>query len=822
MLTENLSLFADEPMFVVGRPVVSIFHNTENLFSIVKVKIQETNTDYTDKEVIVAGYFPKVVEDAMYRFTGRMTKHPKYGTQFKAETFEKEIPATETGVVSYLSSDLFPGIGQRTAEIIVKKLGADAIKIIINDPSSLDDIPRLNEEKKETLRLVLQQNLGMDRIMIKLGEWGFGAQLAIKIYQLYLDETIQLLQENPYRLISDVEGVGFQRADDVGAILGISGAHPHRIEAAILHLVNQASISEGHTFINAQQVVPQAKALLEQSQNVSISYDEISQAIIRLGENGQLCGEEMRLYIPSLYYSEVGIASKILQLKEKNEEHSAFPVAEIRKWIGDAEERFGVSYAETQIHAIETAINSAVMILTGGPGTGKTTVVRGIVDVFAELNGLSLDPKEYSKKDEEFPIVLVAPTGRAAKRLSESTGLPAQTIHRLLGFNGQDKSEETEREIGGRLIIVDEMSMVDTWLAHQLLRALNEQCQIVFVGDQDQLPPVGPGQVLKDLLASKAIPTVELTNVYRQADGSSIIELAHQMKAGQLPTNLTAKTSDRSFIPASTAQIANVVQQVIGSALKKGFSIHDVQVLAPMYRGDAGIDALNRMIQEFVNPKKTARSKEITFGDTKYRIGDKVLQLVNQPNSNVFNGDMGEIIAILLAKETTEKQDTIVISFDGIEVTYERSDLNQITLAYCCSIHKSQGSEFPMVIMPVVRSYSKMLRKNLLYTGLTRAKNFLILCGEPDTFIRGIQNDSDVLRQTSLSSRLVESSEEISIKLAAEPTVSDETENKDEKVVTNFALTMDNFMEVSPMIGMDGVKPSDFLVDEQQELLDFK
>ncbi|GEK29759.1 ATP-dependent RecD-like DNA helicase [Kurthia zopfii] len=812
-MTENLSLFADEKLFIVGRPVVSIFHNAENLFSIIKLKIQETNTDYKEKEVIVAGYFPKVVEDSIYRFTGRMTKHPKYGAQFKAETFEKEIPATETGVISYLSSDLFPGIGRRTAEIIVKKLGADAIKIIINNPSSLDDIPRLNEEKKETLRLVLQQNLGMDRIMIKLGEWGFGAQLAIKIYQLYLEDTIQLLQENPYRLIADVDGVGFQRADDLGEILGIGGSHPSRIEAAVIHIVNQASLSDGHTFIEAQQVIPQAKAILEQSQNVVISFEEISEAIIRLGEEGLLCGEETRLYIPSLYYSEVGIASKILQLKEKNEEQSAFPVSEIRKWIGDAEERFEVTYAKTQIKAIETAINSAVMILTGGPGTGKTTVVRGIVDVFAELHGLSLDPKEYSKKDEEFPIILVAPTGRAAKRLSESTGLPAQTIHRLLGFNGQDKEEESEREIEGKLLIVDEMSMVDTWLAHQLLRALNDKCQIVFVGDQDQLPPVGPGQVLKDLLASKAIPTVELSDVYRQADGSSIIELAHQMKMGQTPTNLTEKTSDRSFIPAYANQVPSVVQQVIGSALNKGFSIHDVQVLAPMYRGDAGIDALNKLIQEFVNPKKNAKTKEIQFGETTYRIGDKVLQLVNQPNSNVFNGDMGEIISILKAKETTEKQDVMVISFDGIEVTYERSDLNQITLAYCCSIHKSQGSEFPMVIMPVVSGYSKMLRKNLLYTGLTRAKNFLILCGEPETFLRGIQNDSDILRQTSLSSRLLESSDEIAEK---EQPADQEIPEKP----ATFALTMDNFMQIPPMIGMDRIKPTDFLVDEQQELLD--
>lgn len=812
-MAENLDLFEVNKLFILGRPIVSIFHNPSNMYSIVRVQIQETNIEYKEKEIIVVGYLPPLTEDEIYRFTGIMKSHPKYGLQFQVETFQKEVPATETGIIHYLSSDLFPGIGRKTAEVIVEKLGIHALQKILEDPEALDAVPRLSSDKKSQIRAAVEQNLGLQRVMIQLNDWGFGPQLGMKIYQVYREETIPMLTENPYRLIEDVEGVGFGRADELGSKLGITGNHPDRIKAAVLHVLTHAALSEGHVYLDAEQVLPHVKDMLEQSQRVEIPYEAISKACIEMREESKICGEETRLYLPSLYFSEVGIASKILELIKENKKQTHFSKDEIRKAIGEVEERYDVTYAPTQAQAIETALNSAVMILTGGPGTGKTTVIKGLVEVYAELHGLSLDPKYYAQKEEPFPIVLAAPTGRAAKRLAESTELPAMTIHRLLGFTGQeDKDEETSREIAGRLVIIDEMSMVDTWLAHQLMKSLPEDVQIVFVGDQDQLPPVGPGQVLKDLLASKQLPTVELTDVYRQAEGSTIIEIAHQIKKGVVPDTLTAKTSDRSFIKAGSDQVANVITQIVKSAVSKGQTIRDVQVLAPMYKGPAGIDALNKQIQELVNPNDGTR-KELVFGDTIFRIGDKVLQLVNQPESNVFNGDMGEVIAIIKAKETIEKQDLLVVNFEGIEVTYQRADLNQITLAYCCSIHKSQGSEFQTVIMPVVRGYAKMLRRNLLYTGITRAKNFLILCGEPDVLAQGLSKTDDLARLTSLRARLnpMEIEELVNApEKEIEEKRPDINETKTEQDQPKI-LNAETAPHIHPMIGMKDISPYDFM-----------
>jgi len=802
----------EEP-FLIGRPLVTIFHNPDNLFTIAKLKITETNCDYEEKEIIVKGSFPQLSQDDDYKFIGKLVKHPTYGAQFDVHLFSKEMPATETGLIHYLSGDLFPGIGMKTAETIVKKLGKDAIKKILDDPTTLDSVPKLSVERKETIVSVLAQNMGLERTIIRLNEWGFGPKISARIYQAYREEAIELLTANPYRLIEEIEGVGFQRADELGRNLGITGDHSSRVKAAVIHTINEAVQSVGHVYIEGKIALPEIKHLLEMSQSIEIPFTTISQSIIELIEEGKISAEKKRLYLPSLYFSEIGFAAKINQILENNTTEQ-FPVSEIRKAIGEVEERFNVNYAETQVEAIETALHSPAMILTGGPGTGKTTVIRGFVEVFAELHGLSLDPAEYAKKKDPFPIILAAPTGRAAKRMSESTGLPAMTIHRLLGFTGQEKDEETEREIKGRLVIIDEMSMVDTWLAHQLMKALPDDIQILFVGDQDQLPSVGPGQVLKDMLDSKKIPIIELTEIYRQSAGSTIIEMAHMIKRSELTGDITGKTSDRSFIRASADKILEAVEQIVKNALTKGHSIKDIQVLAPMYRGPAGIDGLNKMLQHMVNPPGPKR-KEVVFGDVVYRVGDKVLQLVNQPENNVFNGDMGEVIAIMKAKETVDKKELLVVSYDGIEVNYERSDLNQLTLAYCCSIHKAQGSEFPIVIMPIVRSHRKMLKRNLLYTGITRAQKFLILCGEPEEFKAGIARTDELERQTTLKERLNGETEipSESVLLPIDVDVKDQIQPNAQVSPTNYELTTETFVTIDPMIGMQGITPYTLLED---------
>lgn len=788
----------DDKLFISGRPIVSIFHNEDNLYSIIKVKIKSTNTSYTEKEGIVVGYFPKLSTEESYTFYGTLKNHPRFGQQFAVDMFVREKPDSAKGVIHYLSSDLFPGIGPKTAQTIVKKLGENALQAILDNPDVLKTVPRLPQEKREVIIKGLQDNHGMERIMVQLNEWGFGPQLSMKIYQIYREQTLEKLHDNPYRLIEDVEGVGFGRADELGAQLGIEGIHSDRLKAGILYLSNQASLSEGHIFVPTEQLIQDAKQLLEKSQAQEISYDALAQAVIELGEESKIVVEQNRIYMPSLYFSEVGIATKTERLLQSK--FKGFKSDQILRALEVVEEDFGVTYAPTQRKAIEMALNHQISILTGGPGTGKTTVVRAIVELYAELNGLSLDPKEYSKEGKPFPIALAAPTGRAAKRLSESTGLPAMTIHRLLGFNGQDTEDIEGRPVEASLIIIDETSMLDCWLAHQLLKAIPDESQVVFVGDQDQLPPVGPGQVLKDLLASGRLPVVELQDIYRQADGSSIIELAHAMKAGKTTDDLLAKTKDRSFIPATPDQIPKVIEQVVSSALAKGFKIRDLQVLAPMYRGPAGIDALNKMIQQMVNSNPDGSRKEMVFGDTIYRIGDKVLQLVNQPESNVFNGDMGEVISIFKASENVEKKELMIVSFDGIEVTYEKSDLGQLTLAYCCSVHKSQGSEFSMVILPVTRSYMKMLRRNLLYTAITRAKHFLILCGDPSAFKLGIERNDDNMRFTTLIERLAPDAERL-----------DEAEEDAENLVEEFVLSEETITRIHPMIGMDGISPKDFM-----------
>lgn len=798
----SLDLFENEKKYVKGRHLVTIFHNEQNLYTVLRIRVEETNHDYDDKEAVITGYLPKINEEETYTFYGDFKEHPRFGLQLVATSFRKEMPQTKQGIISYLSSDLFKGIGLKTAENIVNALGEEAISKIMNQPSILDTVPKLPPDKAKILYDTLMKNQGLEQAMISLNQYGFGPQLSMKIYQMYKDQTIEIVQTNPYKLVEDIEGIGFGKADDLGFQIGITGSHPDRLKAGCLYILEVTSNQEGHVFLQAEYLLERVKQLLEENKQEEVEFSHIAEQIIQLENEGKIIVENQKIYLPSLFYAEKGLVRNIKRLLEQTEYKDQFPESEFLLALGDLEDRIGVQYAPSQREAIQTALMSPMLILTGGPGTGKTTVIKGIVELYGELHGCSLDPKDY-KQDEPYPFILAAPTGRAAKRMAESTGLPAVTIHRLLGWNGTGAFDRDEdKPLEGKILIVDETSMVDIWLAHQLFKALPEHIQVIMVGDEDQLPSVGPGQVLKDLLDSTVIPTVKLQDIYRQASGSSIIELAHEMKNGRLPTNILQPQVDRSFIKCSSSQIPQAIEKIVLNAKTKGFAPMDIQVLAPMYRGPAGIDRLNVILQEILNPNVDGKRKELQYGDVKYRIGDKVLQLVNQPESNVFNGDMGEIVAIFYAKENTEKQDMVVVSFDGIEATYTRQDLNQITHAYCCSVHKSQGSEFPIVIMPIVKSYYRMLKRNLIYTGITRSKQFLILCGELEAMEIGVSRNDELRRQTTLNEKLQEVFEE-------------QTDEKDEHVGEEdlTLLYEGNINEIDPMIGMENISPYDFMTN---------
>lgn len=794
---ENLSLF--DLSHVKGEVIRILFQNSDNYYTVIKVDVMDSNEDF-DQEVTIVGYLPQIVEGETYLFKGKVTNHPKYGKQLQAETFEKELPQTKQGVIHYLSSDLFKGIGKKTAETIVDKLGEDALQKIIDDPDVLKEIPKLNKQKRDTIAESIRENQAIERIMIKLNELGFGPKLAMAIYQFYKEETLNIIKQSPYRLVMDINGIGFQRADQIAEQVGISKDHHDRLVAGVSYFLDQQSLQNGHTFLPVDILVNGAYELLNHNQPEVVNKDQINAVIIEMSEENKLIIENDNCFLPSLYYSEAKSVQIIHRLYQHQDELKEIEKSDLQLHIGQIEDMNDVSYADGQKLALETAINHKMMLLTGGPGTGKTTVIRGICELYSEIHGVSLNYDDY-QEGTDFPIVLAAPTGRAAKRLSESTGLEAMTIHRLIGWSKDTQPDDVlDNDIHAHLIILDEMSMVDTWLMYQFLRAVPDYAQIIFVGDEDQLPSVGPGQIFKDLIDSKVIPRVNLTEVYRQQEGSSIIDLAHKIKNG-LPVSINEKHHDRSFIPCSSNQIATVVEKVVQGAVNKGYNMQDIQVLAPIYRGPAGINKLNELLQDILN-LKDKDTRFLQYGDVEYRENDKVLQLINRPDDNVFNGDIGVVTGVYKAEENALGKDVVIVDYEGNDITYTKQDLSEITHAYCCSIHKSQGSEFPIVIMPIVRQYFRMLQKNILYTGLTRAKQSLVVCGEEQAFNQGIQTLGHE-RMTSFDTKL---------KMYFDTDVETDTESETETIQTkHIILTEDNMFEIDPMINMNDKSPYDFM-----------
>lgn len=664
--------------------------------------------------------------------------------------------------------------------------------------------------------------------MIRLHDLGFGPKLSMAIYQFYLGDTLTILDRNPYQLIYDIKGIGFNKADQLARNIGIAYNDNERLKAALLYTLEEECIKQGHTYLPINVVIDLTVDVLNYQDEEVIEPEKLDEMLQYLNEEKRLIIDNEQVAIPSLYYSEIKSVQNLFRIKTHTNKLTEIEQSDLQMHIGEIEDANQVNYAASQKEALQTAINSKVMLLTGGPGTGKTTVIKGIVELYAEIHGLSLDYDDYVNDD--YPVVLAAPTGRASKRLQESTGLEAMTIHRLIGWNQDTKPEDIlENEINARLIIIDEMSMVDTWLFHQFLSAVPLDAQLIFVGDEDQLPSVGPGQVFKDLIESKAIPRVNLTEVYRQQDGSSIIELAHRMKLGQ-KIDITQRFHDRSFINCQANQIPTVVEKVVTSAVNKGYTMADIQVLAPMYKGNAGIKRLNQVLQDILNPKKKD-TREIEFGDVVFRKGDKVLQLVNRPNDNIFNGDIGVIVGIFWAKENALNKDVLVVDFEGNEITFTKQDMMELTHAYCTSIHKSQGSEFPIVIMPIVKQYFRMLQRPILYTGLTRAKTSLVLLGDPEAFDIGLKTNGQA-RLTQLCTLLknyFNSEDEEMLENtatndtgASQTTIDDQVQapmsSNDSGEVTSDStktdinvLTEATMFKIDPMINMGEITPYDFI-----------
>ena len=785
MRQETLTLNSEKNQgYLIGEVISIFFEAPASLYKVALVRVNKTDLEL-EEEITITGNFPELLEGTSYYFEGRIVEHPKYGRQFYVADYKKEALTTKEGVVAYLAGQNFEGIGQKTAEKIVQSLGEDVIEQILSDPSKVEKIGLTKKQKESLLEGITSDN-GAKHALIGLNSLGLSEKTATKIFEKYREKSLEVVYNDPYKLSYDIDGFGFERADRLATKLDIKADAPVRLRAALFESMAQLSLYAGNTYTDGKALLLTALKLLEKARPKEMIDPQLLAAqILEMGESGQLVSDDGRIYLRRYYEAENTIAAELKRLMEK--EFSKREQTKIKRYIDQIEEEQGIKYGADQRNAIISALNSPVFLLTGGPGTGKTTIINGIVQLFSMLYDLDLEDKQ------KLPILLAAPTGRAAKKMSESTGLPASTLHRLLGLNiGDDESVFEPKQLEGKLLIVDETSMVDTTLLQLLLESIPDEMQVIFVGDKDQLPSVGPGQVFSDLLASDVIAKKELSQIYRQGEGSTIISLSHAVKEGSLPSDLLQKTDDRSFIQCHAFQVQQVIQKVVTAALKKGNQSDDIQVLAPMYRGEAGINSLNEELQNLLNPPK-GNAKELRAGNNVFRIGDRVLHLVNDPENNIFNGDIGKVVGLELIDKNSSK-DKLIVSFDGNEVTFERNKLSDLTLAYCMSIHKSQGSEFPIVILPFVNQYARMFARNLLYTAMTRAKDKLILLGEPEAYQKCVDTLS-LDRKTTLIKRL------------------HETLGKQTSSLPKFVLTKELIKnnEIDPMIGMDDVTPDDFM-----------
>ncbi len=729
--------------YIQGIVKAIIFHSDENSFTIIKIEVTETNENLTlfsyEDYLTITGYFPLPMRGEEIKYFGEFKEHPRYGTQYVVKSFEKLGDTSIPGLIEYLSSDLFKGVGAKTALNVVKVLGKNTIKKVLEDKNILDSVPKMSEKIKDVIHAGIIENKASENTLIKLYSYGITPRTAIKIYKFYENETIAIIEKNPYQMIYDIDGIGFERADVIARELGFEEDHPVRVKAMIVYLYNLMGVNYGHTFLYVGQLTEYLLKNLNKKSEL-ITKEAIEDYIEELIQDKLFILEDNMIKLRTIYYAEENIISKVKEMSLIQSDK--VDMKKVNEYIELFENINNVEYTKLQKHAIQNAMESNLFILTGGPGTGKTTVIKGIVFVYCKYNQI---PILYN--NSLFDIKLIAPTGRASKRINEMTNLHAETIHRFLGYNYEGKfTFNKDNLVYGEVIIIDEASMIDVFLASQLFQSIPADIKVIIVGDEDQLPSVGPGQILKDLIDSDMIDYIKLKQIHRQSQNSNIIKLAHSINNEVLPEDIIKTYDDRYFVSEEIGNFESRLINIVNYLQLNGFDLYeDIQILIPMYRGTSGIDNVNRILQKEFNPNT---SKVIVHGDREFRIGDKVLQLSNQIEDNVMNGDQGIVIGIA-------DENILVVDFMGIEVSYKISELINLKHAYAMSIHKSQGSEYKVVIMPIYRSYSIMLKRKLLYTGITRAKEKLILIGDIVSFKYGVER-VEAPRQSVLKDKIID------------------------------------------------------------------
>ena len=697
------------------------YQNQENGWSVMKVKVKGY-----DNLVTLTGSLLDVPIGSVLLVDGDWRVDPKYGQQFVAQSWTEVMPATLYGIEKYLGSGLVKGIGPAYAKAIVSRFGLETIDVIENDIERLLEVPRLGKKRMEKIRESWEKQKDIKEVMVFLQGHGVSTVFAAKIYRKYEKESIAKVKENPYQLADDIWGIGFKTADSIASKMGYVKNDPRRCRSGILYTLNELA-EDGHVYAEPEQLVEAAVKLLEAEEN------PVRQALSLMMEAKDVIADNDVIYLPPFYYAENGSAKRLQTLLSDtslfNSDVAAEPEAEYGSKAG------GIVYDEVQQAAIQKALDSKVMVLTGGPGTGKTTTIQGIIAAF---------------KARHMSILLAAPTGRAAKRMTEATGMEAKTIHRLLEYNPMDGYKRNdENPLEGDALIVDECSMIDILLFYNLMKAIPSNMRLILVGDIDQLPSVGAGNVLRDIIDSRQIPVVRLTRIFRQAQSSRIVMNAHAINAGQFPNIRNGLDTDFFFINQEDAD--EMVKLIIGLVRdrlpkKYGYPPKEVQVLTPMQRGTVGAGNLNIELQSALNPTGPSLAR----GGYTFRLGDKVMQIRNNYDKNVFNGDIGYITAV----DTNER--TLTVTFDNRLVEYDITELDEIVLAYAITIHKSQGSEFPVVVMPVTMKHFVMLQRNLIYTGITRAKKICVLVGTTKALAYAIHNQTVSKRNTKLKERLNE------------------------------------------------------------------